>query len=554
MRTLAALLAERALSQPEALYVACSRRGGETTSLTYEATWRLACRWAALLAERGLARGDRVVLALPNGQDFVGAFFGAVLSGVVPAATAPIRSFAGDETMVASLFDRMRSLEATTLLVPESQAAEARAQRGANGTDLSIVSRRDLPETAPDIAPTADESDTVFLQLTSGTTGPTRAVQLRHAAVMAQIEGIASSLELDAAVDCAVSWLPLYHDMGLIGFLLTPAFIGRHVTMLRNEDFALRPGIWLQALTETGATVTGGPPSAFQLCARRIREAEAESLDLSRVRIALVGAEMVTAQALENFATRFAASGFRRSSLVPTYGLAENGLAATMPPLGRGPLFDTVDLETLESTGRAGPPSKTTPRTRSFVSVGHPLPGVEVAVVDREQHPVDDRHIGEIVIRGATMMTGYLNRPDATREALKNGWLHTGDLGYLVDGELHVTGRLKEVLIVGGRNYSPEDLEQAVADVPGVRARRVVALSLVDEATSTEQVAILAETGLTEPTARDQLQHSIRRRLAEAGYPVDRVLLLPPRAITTTDSGKLKRLSCRERFLESSTT
>ncbi len=553
MWTLATMLADRAQAHPETLYVACVRRGHETTSLTYGETWRLACRWAALFTSCGLGKGDRVMLLLPNSEDFVGAFYGAIVAGGVPTAIPPVRGVAAAGGMIVALFDRVRSLGARVVVVPGSLDQAAKALQGTFSGGPAIVSAQDLPESSPELTPAGSADDLALLQITSGTSGPARAVQLQQRAVLAQMEAIAGALAIDGTLDSAVSWLPLFHDMGLIGFLLTPAFVGRHVFLLRTEEFAGRPGLWVQTLSATGATITGGPPSAYQLCARRTREEEADALDLSRVRIALVGAETVTAKALDTFATRFAASGFCRSSLMPTYGLAENGLAVTMPPLGRGPRFDSVDLEALETDSCAVGSTTVSRRSRSFAAVGSAIPGVEVAVVDHQRKRLEDRRVGEILVKGATVMAGYFQHPEATTEALRDGWLHTGDLGYMIDGELHITGRLKEVLIVGGRNYSPEDLELVVANLPGVRAGRVIALSTTDDTTSTELVVILAETGLTEPGARDQLQHDIRQRLAESGYPVDRVLLLPPRSILTTDSGKVARLPCREKFLESST-
>jgi len=549
MRTVDRMLADRAQSRPEALYVAFAGPDREPISMTYAATWLSACRWATLFVDRGLERGDRVVLALPNHQDFVGAFYGAVLGGCVPVASPPMRTFDSDDAMVQALLARVQSLAARMLVIPDRQREAANELVEARARGLEVVSRRDLPEAGADINSTTTTDDLALLQITSGTSGPARAVQLQHGAVIAQLEGITKALKLDSASDSAVSWLPLFHDMGLIGFLLTPAFVGRHVTLLRTEDFAARPGTWVQALSTSAATITGGPPSAYQLCARRTREDEAGRLDLSRVRIALVGAETVTAAALDAFALRFAASGFRRTSLMPTYGLAENGLAVTMPPPARGPRFDTVDLDALERRSCAVPAAGAGERSRSFASVGARIPGVEVAVVDRAHTHLGDRRVGEVVVKGETVMAGYFRRPGSTGEALRDGWLHTGDLGYMAGGELHITGRLKEVVIVGGRNFSPEDLERVAATAPGVRGGRVVAVSVADPATATEQVVIMAETGLSDDAARHDLKQDIRRRLVASGYPVDRVLLLPPRGIMTTASGKVMRVPCRERYL-----
>ncbi len=258
---------------------------------------------------------------------------------------------------------------------------------------------------------------------------------------------------------------------------------------------------------------------------------------------------MVSPSSLDAFAARFASCGFRPTSLMPTYGLAENCLAVTIPPLDRGALFDRVDLDQIEERGVAEPPVVTPARERAFASVGRPLPGVEVAVVDEGGNAIEDGHVGEIAVNGRTVMHGYLHQPEITREVIRDGWLRTGDLGYLKNGELYITGRRKEVLIVGGRNYYPEDLESVVKGVDGVRAGRAVAVAIDGVDSETEAIVILAETGLTDIPGRDRLRRDIRSSLGQAGFPVDRVVLLPRRSIRTTASGKLMRLEARARYL-----
>ena len=540
--TLGELLATRAESRPDHLFVACRSATGDGARLTYAAAWDLACRWAALLAERGVGAGDRVVLALPNGIDFVGAFFAAQILGAAPAATPPPAD-ASDLSAWAEAAARMRRLAARAIAV----AADAPPELAARA-----VSRADLLAAADDRCPVPAAAATAILQFSSGTVGPARVVQLSHHAVLAQLAALAEVLALDPDTDSAVSWLPLYHDMGLIGFLLTPAWIGRHVTLLDSRAFAARPALWVTALSDTGATITGGPPAAYALCARRVRDAEAAGFDLSRLRVALVGAEQVTRPSLELFVHRFAVAGLRESALVPTYGLAENGLAVTMPPLGRGPRFDAVDAAALATTGHALPGDGAA--TQLVAAVGRALPGLALTVVDDRGRELPDRVVGEIAVSGPTVMDGYLDDPAATAAALSRGRLLTGDLGYLVADELYVTGRRKELIIVAGRNYAPEAYEAVAATVPGVRGGRAVAFSVADPALATERVVIAAETALSEPAARAELGRELQRAVAGAGLPVDEVVLLPPRAIRTTASGKLRRVEWRERYLRGELT
>lgn len=550
MATLTRMLADAGDARPDSLFVRFRERRDEVAALTYSQTWTLASRWARSLTDHGVRRGDRVVLALPNSKDFVGAFFGTLLAGGIPAALPPLRNQTASHPSVVSLETRISFLGARVLVVPDTRGGSADPLPLAETPNLSVVTRLDLPEEADTIAPENEPGEVALLQFTSGTAGPTKAVQLTHSALMAQIAGIAQALALDRETDSAVSWLPLFHDMGLIGFLLTPAYIGRHVTLLRVEDFAIRPGLWMQALSDTRATITGGPPSAYSLCARRVKDSELANLDLSEIRVALVGAETVSPSSLDTFAARFTSCGFRPTSLMPTYGLAENCLAVTIPPIDRGPRFDRVDLDQIEEKGIASSPSGARKRQRAFASVGRPLPGIKVAVVDEIGNQLEDNRIGEITVKGRTVMQGYLHQPDASTEAIRNDWLHTGDLGYFKEGELYITGRRKEVLIVGGRNYYPEDLESVAIGVEGIRAGRVVAVSVNEGDSETESVVILAETGLTAEEGRSRLRRNIRSALGHAALPVDRVVLLPRRSIRTTASGKLMRLEARERYLK----
>jgi acyl-CoA synthetase (AMP-forming)/AMP-acid ligase II len=549
MDTLTWMLAEAGTARPDSLFVRFCERRSEVTTLNYLQVWVLACRWAKGLAEHGVRRGDRVVLALPNCEDFVGAFFGTLLAGGIPAALPPLKTLEGDHPSVVSLARRIAFVGARALVVAKTQVGPAALFSPAETDGVSVITSLDLPENADFVAPENRPDEVALLQFTSGTAGPTKVVQLTHSELMAQISGISKALALVTGRDSAVSWLPLFHDMGLIGFLLTPAFSCCHVTLLRTEDFAVRPGLWVQALSDTRATITGGPPSAYALCARRVRERDAANLDLSALRVALVGAEMVSPSSLDAFAARFAPCGFRPTSLMPTYGLAENCLAVTIPPLDRGARFDRVDLDQIEERGVAASPVGTTARERAFASVGRPLPGVKVAVVDECGNGIEDSHVGEIAVSGPTVMRGYLHQPEITREVIRDGWLRTGDLGYFKDGELYITGRRKEVLIVGGRNYYPEDLESVVKGVDGVRAGRAVAVSVDGAESETEAIVILAETGLTDIPGRDRLRRDIRSSLGQAGFPVDRVVLLPRRSIRTTASGKLMRLEARARYL-----
>jgi len=521
----------------------------ETADLTFADTWSYSTRWAALLRDRGLRRGEPVLLALPNSVDFVGAFFGALLAGGLPATVAPIRRQASGDPHLSTIISRLRFLGAGVLVLPKEQAQDPDFPSTGLPDGVAVVSSQDLPPEPEPLSPCDRETDLALLQFTSGTSGGAKAVELTHTALLAQLDRVSRALAMDRELDSGVSWLPFSHDMGLIGFLLVPAFVGCHVSILQTEEFIVRPVSWIRALSDTGATITGGPPSAYLLCARRIKEAEALRYHLGRLRVGLVGAEMVSRRSLRLFEKRFAASGLGPTVLTPTYGLAENCLAVTMAPLDRGPEVEPVDLQSMQEEGRAVPPSSDEGLHREVVSVGVPLPDTEVLILDDDGKPLEDRQMGEIAVCSPSLMSGYRCDPQSTRKVLGNGRLFTGDVGYQVGGQLFITGRKKEVLVVGGRNYYPEDLEREAATVPGVHRGRVVAVSYDDPDLATEEVVLMVETGVTDGGERQLLRRAIRRALIHADYPVSQVVLVPPKTFRTTPSGKLMRLDARRRFL-----
>jgi len=515
---------------------------------TYASAWRWICRWADLLAERGVKSGSSVILALPNSEDFIGSYFGTLLIGGIPAAVPPVRHLKPDDPYLAILARRIRFLEARALILPESQAQAAHLLPLRKIDALAVLTQLELPAESVWRNPEASPDDIGFYQFTSGTLGDSKVVQLSHAALVAQTQVICDALKADPTKDSAVSWLPFFHDMGL-GFLLTAACVGGCVTVLGTDDFIMRPGLWIKALSDFGANVTGGPPSGYSLTASRMKDSEVALYRLDHVRIALVGAETVTEDSLNRFVTKFAPIGFRKTSLMPSYGMAENGLAVSMPALDQVPEFDRLDLETLENENRAELVRSPERRSRAFASVGVPLHGIDVAIVDETGQELGERFVGEIIVRSPSLMCGYHRQPEATKQALRDGWLYTGDMGYLSGRKLYITGRKKEILIVGGRNYCPEDLEELAGAVPGVRAGRVVAVSHLDPERATERVVLLAETGMVRSSDRETLRQNIRHALINAGYPVGTVVLLRPKSIQSTTNGKLMRLACLNRYL-----
>jgi acyl-CoA synthetase (AMP-forming)/AMP-acid ligase II len=384
--------------------------------------------------------------------------------------------------------------------------------------------------------------DLALVQFSSGSTGDPRGVMLSHRNLLANVAAVLAVLQPDET-DVNCSWLPLYHDMGLIGGLFMPLHCGRPVVLLSPQGFLLDPKRWLWAIHHHRATISTAPNFAYQLIAGRVDERELAGLDLSCWRLALCGAEPVMPETLAAFARKLAPHGFREEGLLPVYGLAEVALGALFPVPGQPFRRDGVDPAALEAHGRAEPGG------RVLSSVGRPLPGFDVRIADGEGRPLPERHVGEIQLQGPSVMLGYLDDPAATARVLVDGWLRTGDLGYMAEGELFVVGRSKDLILKGGRNYAPQDLEKAAERVEGIRRGCVAAFGVPDPTTGTEAVVVVAET--REPaSAHAALAGAIKDMVhAAVGLRPDHVTLLPPGAVPKTSSGKLQRSRARERWL-----
>jgi 1-acyl-sn-glycerol-3-phosphate acyltransferase len=406
----------------------------------------------------------------------------------------------------------------------------------------------------------ADTSDLALLQYTSGSTGDPKGVILTHANLLANVRAIGQAVDVRPD-DVGVSWLPLYHDMGLIGAWLAPLYFGVPVVVLSPLTFLSRPARWLWALHRHRATLTAAPNFAYELATGKIGDSEIEGLDLSSVRAALNGAEPVLPETLERFAARYAACGFRREAFAPVYGLAEASLALTFPPLGRAPRVDRVSRETLARDGRAVPvPPETSandPSVSSFVSVGTVLPGHEIRIVGSDGRDSGERTEGALWFRGPSATRGYFRNAPATAQLLPEGpdagWIDSGDRAYRADGEIFITGRVKDIVLKAGRNLYPHEIEDTAGQVAGVRKGCVVAFGAPDAKSGTERLVIVAETREQSSGARQRIAQAITQQVAAAiGLPPDTVTLVRPHSIPKTSSGKLRREETRRLYLAGS--
>jgi fatty-acyl-CoA synthase len=516
---------------------------GQTSLLPYHTLLTHALVGAGALLAAGLEPGDRVALVVPQVGDFIQALFAILAAGLIPVPLVPPVQ-AGDvltfRRQSGQLLAASRaSAVVTTVDVAPLLALEALSPRPRL---LTIDALAAGPALAAPVE--VDAEQTALLQFTSGSTAAPKGVVLSHANVVTNVTAIAGPDGIDVtASDVGVSWLPLYHDMGLIGMLMTAVCSGSNAVIMSPVLFLKRPTAWLEAISKYRATVSFAPNFAYELCLRRVKPSQIHALDLSSWRVAGCGAEPIRPDTLQAFADRFKSAGFRASSFVPSYGLAEHSLAVSLSR--NGMLVDRVDAARLGRESIAVPVLNGSAAIR-IVACGAAFPGHEIQITDDEGAAVPDRHVGHIVARGPSVMQGYFENSAATEETLRDGWLDTGDLGYMANGSLFVCGRTKDVIIRQGRKYHPPDLESAIADVDGIRPSCVVVFGVnrVDQAD--EVVAVLEARASLAP---GDVVDSVRRRVREtSGLELDRIVVTPPGTIPRTTSGKVRRAETRARL------
>jgi fatty-acyl-CoA synthase len=510
----------------------------------------------AALQAKGLVPGDHVAILGPTSRELMTIIRGCWLAGVASMVLPLPMRMGSLDAFVDSTRARIRHGDAKLVLIDDLLADFYVAAEG----DPPIAPMRSVMPGSPNVPsgdrlelPPDDPERLVILQYTSGSTSEPKGVMIPDRVLTANVDAACEAAVL-AEGDVMVSWLPLYHDMGLVGFLSIPMTRGVDLVQAAPQDFLAHPGNWMQWLSDHRGTATAGPNFSWVLATRALRRMK--DLDLSPLTLALSGAEPVDPVAVEAFVAAAAPFGFRAGGVFPAFGMAEVAIAGTFPPRGRGLVTDTVDRVVLETERVAKPyeisdPDELGVTARALPLLGTPVPGLEMRIVDPEtREELAERHVGELQLRGTSVTPGYYKRPDATAALFHDGWLCTGDLGYLLDGELVLCGRIKDVIIVGGRNVFPEDIERAVGPLDGVRAGNVIAFGM-EGYKGKESVVVVAEVRVTDTSGGlDEIRERIHHRTLEVcGIPPRDVMLVAPSTLPKTSSGKLQRSKCRDDYL-----
>ncbi|HEV2365545.1 MAG TPA: fatty acyl-AMP ligase [Caulobacteraceae bacterium] len=535
-----------AAGQPTGINI-YSVRGELTEALPYARLREEAVALARRMVAAGFEHGDRIGLAADSDGEFLRAFFACQYAGLTPAPLPLPAPFGGKDAYLEHLRRLLRSARAAAALAPAALAPWFREA----GEELALSfagGLEELPDRGASTLRDPDPGGLCYLQFSSGSTRFPLGVAVTQKALMANIRAIGADGLGVSSTDRAVSWLPLYHDMGLVGMLLTALAFQVSLDLASTSAFVRRPTLWLDLISSNGGTISYAPTFGYELAARRAG-ALADSLELSTWRIAGLGGEMIRPDALRRFTEAFSSFGFDDRAFVASYGMAEATLALTLSPLGQGLRTDVVDLERLERDQCAAPPARANARIREFALCGRPLPGHRLEVRDGAGAPVGERRVGRIFAAGPSLMQAYFDEPDQSAKVLSpEGWLDTGDLGYRVNDQIVITGRAKDLMIINGRNIWPQDLEwTAEKEIAGIRSGDVAVFSV--QKGEEESVVALVQCRSSEAAAREAIRAQVANLIRMRHGLEAEVTLAPPHSLPQTSSGKLSRSRAKTLFL-----
>lgn len=551
--TLIDVLKLYAMNEPSRIHIYLQDEDGKETTIRYGRLYEAAMLTARGLQAYALNPKETVAIMLPTGEQFFYAFFGILLAGGIPVPIYPpfrsdrIEEYAKREAKILHnaqvkiliSFSRVQTLNNILKnFIPSLKAVvtvEHLIEKGST-TDFTEVSVR--------------TKDSALIQYTSGSTGDPKGVLLAHENLLANITAVAQAIQMKPT-DVGVSWLPLYHDMGLIGAWLVPLYFGIPVTIMSPISFLNHPERWLWSIHYHRATVSAGPNFAYELCVSKIDDRVIEGLDLSCWRLAFNGAEAIHPKTIKKFIKRFSAYGFRPESFFPVYGLAESTVALTFPPINRPVRIDKIFRDKFNSEQIAEPCETQDVNCIEMVSCGVPLPGHEVRIVNEGGEEQPERVVGNVQFRGPSAMKGYYRNEQATQAIQDGSWLNSGDLAYKADGEFFITGRKKDIIVKAGRNLYPHEIEEVTGQVRGIRKGCVVAFGLSNPRSGTEVLVVVAETRERISSQQERITHDVVESLTNAiGEPPDHVILVPPKTIPKTSSGKLQRSACKNLYIQ----
>jgi fatty-acyl-CoA synthase len=527
-------------------------RGDLTDSVTWTEVRDRAELIGRKLVAMGFEAGDRIALIAETSANFVAFFVGCQYASVLPVPLPLPTSFGGKDGYVSQLQMQMKSCDANGLMAPSFMAeiieeATADIKLRFKGSYDDYINAKGTGDVR---LPKAD--DLAYLQYSSGSTRFPHGVSVTHRSLLANTHGMGFHGVHIGENDRCVSWLPFYHDMGLVGTLLTTITCQISVDFIPTEEFARRPLSWLRVISRNKGTITYSPTFGFDICARRasLRSSALEDLDLSTVRVAGCGAEMIRPEVLRNFYETFEPIGFKWEAFLPSYGLAECTLGVSFGKVGVGLEVDLVEEAALTGDKHVLVNGKDeNSRVREVVNCGKPLPEYDIEIRSDEDKPLPERQVGRVFLRGTSVMKEYFNDPETTRAVLSpEGWLDTGDMGYMKDGCIYIVGRAKDMIIVNGRNHWPQDIEWAAEQLPGVKTGDVAAISVPGE-NSEEVPMILAQCRFSEPADRLKFVEDLKRHIQKATGINCMIELVPPRSLPRTSSGKLSRVKARNQYL-----
>ena len=524
------------------------RRGQKAEFHSHAEMLARAALSAAKLAAAGIAPGDRVLMCAPTHWDLIDAFFGCLLRGALPTLVAPPGGLGGASAHAKKIEALVELLGSRRIFCDDATRAELLEFSSQAIAKLTLTAAElfALTPAAGIKTHRANPGDLAFLQLTSGSTGRQRAVMIRHSNVISNTRAISRFLgaKPHSSDNSAVSWLPLNHDMGLVGNLLFSISDGLNMHLFRPETFLARPAAWLRALASHPGSFASAPNFAYQLCVERVDLAELAGCDLSDCRGMLTGAEMIRPETCVAFEKKFAPLGFKPHLFLPCYGMAEATLAVTADLRREGPR--TISASGVDESLRAGLGSN------ALVCTGAPVLDTSVSIrAPGSDQNLSDGKVGEVCVSGAGVFAGYYNDPEATAAALQNGWLRTGDLGFLKDGELYLTGRCKDLLIIHGHNIMPHEIEWLAESASGAGGSERSGAFSISRGAEGEQAVVVLELAAVDASTLTALEHDIRSRVGRAlGLPLADVLFIKRGQMPKTTSGKVQRAELRRRYLE----